>query len=210
MAIAGLSAAVGMTPEPYLADLCARHSKLETMALEVGIAHQSLYQAMRYYKVSRLRSYDFDYDGIVDSFRGHCRRYGIKPEPAEMMAYKYGLNRYQSLTMALIEKKGKTMTDKIRGTIARRAAQVGKTKSLLADLCKRHVKIKLLAGELGVSHVAVIRALKSVGIEWKNLRHFDYCGVTDNLTNHRRRYGIEPWRVFRKSGQTWHHCLSGA
>ena len=117
--ITRLSAAVSMTPEQYLAGLCARHSKLETMALEVGIAHQSLYRALRHYKVARLRSYDFDYDGIVDSFRGHCRRYGIKPEPAEMMAYKYGLNRYQSLTMALIE-KGETMTDKIRGTIASR------------------------------------------------------------------------------------------
>lgn len=103
------------------------------------------------------------------------------------------------------------MTDKIRGTIARQAAQVGKTKqAFLADLCKRHVKLESLAEELGVSHVAVIRALKAVGIEWKNLRHFDYCGVTDNLTNHCRRYGIEPWRVFRsrdKLGITAYQAL---
>lgn len=98
-----------------------------------------------------------------------------------------------------------------RGTIARQAAKAGMTKqAFLADPCKRHVKIESMAMELGITHVAVTYALQAAGIEWKNLRHFDYCGVVDCLTNHCRRYGIEPWRVFRsrdKLGITAYQAL---
>ena len=92
-----------MTEAQYLTELCSRHTKISTMAIETGLSHQSMMASLVRYGVKRQRAYDFDYDGVVDSFRGHCRRYGINPAPAEMMGYKYKLTRHQALTMAMIE-----------------------------------------------------------------------------------------------------------
>lgn len=100
---------------------------------------------------------------------------------------------------------------KNNGTIARQAAAVGMSKrEFLLDLKSRHTKISSMAVELGVTHVAVTCALSKLGISHQHPRHFEYCGVVDCLTNHCRRYGIEPGRVFRsrdKLGITAYQAL---
>lgn len=84
------------------------------------------------------------------------------------------------------------------GTISRQARAAGMTKrDFLADLNKRHMKITSMAAELGVTHVAVIRAMSAAGIEHQHARHFEYCGIVDCATNHAKRHGAPAWRVFR-------------
>lgn len=82
--------------------------------------------------------------------------------------------------------------------IARRAKAAGMSKrDFLADLNSRHTKITSMAAELGVTHIAVTRAMAAAGIEHQHARHFEYCGIVDCATNHARRHGVDPWRVFR-------------
>ena len=86
---------------------------------------------------------------------------------------------------------------KNHNTIARQAKAAGMTKrDFLADLNSRHTKITSMAAELGVTHIAVTRAM-AAGIEHKHARHFEYCGIVDCATNHAKRHGVPAWRVFR-------------
>lgn len=95
--------------------------------------------------------------------------------------------------------------------IARRAKAAGMSKrDFLADLNSRHAKITPMAAELDVTHVAVTRAMAAAGIEHQHARHFEYCGIVDCATNHARRHGVEPGRVFRlrdKHGITAYQAL---
>lgn len=95
--------------------------------------------------------------------------------------------------------------------IARQAAAAGMSKrEFLIAVKSRHTKISSMAVELGVTHVAVTRALSKLDIDHQHPRHFDYCGVVDSVTGHCRRYGLAAWRVLRmrdKHGITAYQAL---
>lgn len=99
------------TPVEFLTDLIARHSKLQTMELELGMSYQAIKAAMARHGVTRYRCKSFEYHGITDTMRGHCRRLGLPIKNTEVDGARFGLTKPQALDYALYRQTW----DKYRG-----------------------------------------------------------------------------------------------
>lgn len=99
------------TPVEFLTDLIARHSKLQTMELELGMSYQAIKAAMARHGITRHKSKDFEYQGVTDSLHGHCRRLGLPIKNTEVDGSRFGLTKPQALDYALYRQTW----DKYRG-----------------------------------------------------------------------------------------------
>ena len=92
------------TPKDFLTDLLSRHSKQESMAAELGISRSAIVAAINRHGIAMRKSCEFEYRGVVDCFRGHCRRHGINFKNAQQDCYRLSLTKIQSLDYWLSRK----------------------------------------------------------------------------------------------------------
>ena len=85
------------TPVEFLTDLLARHKKQETMSAELGISKSAIMEAFKRYGITRHKCKDFEYQGVIDSFRGHCRRLGLPIKNTAVDMDRNGLTKPQAL-----------------------------------------------------------------------------------------------------------------
>ena len=89
--------ALGMTMPEYLTHLANENTKLAGMAMSAGVRYESIWAALKQYGVTRHRAGSFEFMGAIETFRGHCRRFGLKYSTVQNKADRMGWSKIESL-----------------------------------------------------------------------------------------------------------------
>jgi hypothetical protein len=72
-------------------------NKLQVMQAITGTSYQTVQKWFRRHEVIRHNHHDFEYQGIMDSMIGHCRRLGLNPATVETYRWRYGMSRREAV-----------------------------------------------------------------------------------------------------------------
>jgi hypothetical protein len=89
--------ALGMTMPEYLKHLANENPKLVMMGMAAGVRYESIWAALKQYGVTRHRAGSFEFMGVIETFRGHCRRFGLKHGTVQNKADRMGWSKTESL-----------------------------------------------------------------------------------------------------------------
>lgn len=88
----------GITPKELLERIVTESgNKCEVIGLNMGMTAQAALALLKKYGVERKNAWDFEYGGVSDSMRGHCRRLGLNATRVYNYKYQHQLSNVQAL-----------------------------------------------------------------------------------------------------------------
>lgn len=101
--IARQARAAGMSNREFLLDLKSRHTKISSMAVELGVTHVAVTCALSKLGISHQHPRHFEYCGIVDCATNHAKRHGVPARRVFRLRDKHGITAYQALDLAVLD-----------------------------------------------------------------------------------------------------------